>query len=94
MWDINPAFLRQHIDRKQHGLTESRDGLHLQTTSRIQLVEAEISKVHRGSPSLEQSPKSERKDVEKNSADQQRDFVVSSRNPEHRKHNPRDLAQA
>jgi hypothetical protein len=58
------------------------------------LIEAEIDKVYRRSPSLEQSPKSKRKDVEKNSADQQRDFVASSRNPEHPKHNPRDLAQA
>src|SRR5882724_1441819 len=92
MRDINPASLRPHVDREQHGFAQSRDGLYIQRTVRINWIEAETD-VHRRSPPFEQSPKPESKNIENKGADQERDFVVFSRNPEHSEQNPRDLAQ-
>src|SRR5206468_6291755 len=93
MRNIDPAPLRQHVDREQYGFAQSRNGLHGQCAFNIDRIEAEITNVHRRSPPLEQSPKSESKNIEKEGADQQRYFVVFSHNPEHSKQNPRDLAQ-
>jgi hypothetical protein len=92
MRDINPAPLRQHVNREQHGFAQSRDGLHVQRTVRINWIEVETD-VHRQSPPLEQSPKPESKNIEKKGADQQWYFVVFSHNPKHPKQNPHDLAQ-